>query len=596
MAEYDRNLPQVFLDRVSRMPDRTAFRFKERGAWKDVSWHDAGSIAEEIAAGLIIRGLLPGDKVALLAQTRYEWVLCDLGALMAGAVTVPIYPSNTTAQTAYILGDSDCRFVFCDNRAQLDKVARGHDALPHLQLAVMMAPEAPVAWTTTLEHLREEGGNAPESVRTELRARIAATKPDAHATYVYTSGTTGPPKAVIQTHRNHVAMTTNLARISGITPDDVELIYLPLAHSFARCLEFNHIATGHVLAFAESIDKVIDNLQEVRPTVMGSVPRIFEKAQIAIAENAQAGSPVKARLFQWALSVGLDYRERQREHRPISLALAAQHALADLLVFSQIRALFGGRIRFFVAGGAPLAPDLGRFFHATGLLIREGYGLTETCPATHMNREDAFKFGTVGPAIPGVEVRIADDGEILVRGPNVSQGYLGKPEATAEAFDARGWLHTGDVGELDEEGFLRITDRKKDIIVTSAGKNIAPQNIENLLRAHRLIGQALVYGDQRNYLTALIALDPEGALAFASQKGLGTTDLQELAENDAVREAIGACVHEVNEQLASFESIKKFRILPHGLSEAEGELTPTLKLRRSAVTLKYMDFLDAMYE
>ncbi|MBI4209476.1 MAG: long-chain fatty acid--CoA ligase [Deltaproteobacteria bacterium] len=593
------SIPGMFWKQVEKSPKKPAFKYKKGDGWTDVTWEEAGKIVKEMASGLLELGLKPGEKVAILSATRYEWILVDMAILSCGGVSIPIYPSNTPEQAAYVIQDSESRFAFVENKDQLEKIVSTKNQLPDLEKVIVIVPNGATLlnWVITLRQLQEKGAAQISKNSSEMHARTQSIDPQQEATYVYTSGTTGPPKGVVQTHLNHIAMATNLSKSVPIHKEDIQLIFLPLAHSFARALEFHHIYGGYQLAFAESIEKVVQNLQEVRPHMMGSVPRIFEKAHTAILSKISAGSPLKKAIFNWAYAVGKEVSECRQNKKVPSILTQIKHILAHKLVFSKIHQTFGGRIRFFISGGAPLSKEIALFFHALGMQILEGYGLTETCPATHVNRLDNYKFGTVGPAIPEVEVKIASDGEILVKGPNIAKGYFKKLEATREAWDPDGWFHTGDIGEIDKDGFLKITDRKKDLIVTAGGKNVAPQNIENLLKTDPYISQVMVYGDRKPYLTALITLDEAQVKKFAHDKGIQNgKDFEELAKHPEVLRLVEGIVQNKNKELASYESIKKFKILPADFTQETGELTPTLKVKRKVVSEKYKDLIERMYQ
>ena len=611
-----RNAALLFRRRVHASGGRTALRYKERegGAWRTLSWQDWDAASREIAAGLRERGVAPGDRVCLVAGTRVEWVLADVGIVMAGAVTVPIYQSNTAEQCEYIVADSGAKVVIAEDPYQLEKLA-GH-AAP--LTVVLMAPVAqlerpdargrisvaladvPAGKHTviTLADLRAAGQAWLLAHPGQLEREWDAIQPDHVFTIVYTSGTTGPPKGVVLTHKNLAFECAAVSGLLHVGEDDEQLLFLPLAHIFAKILEWTSIENGSAIAFAEGIPKLIDNMKEVRPTFMGSVPRVYEKAYVKIQASfaEKRKKAVAGRLIDWALGVGRRCsQERQAGRTPTGL-LAVQHRLADKLVFAKVKQTFGGRLRFFVSGGAPLAREIGEFFHAAGILILEGYGLTETTAATHINRADAFRFGTVGQALPGVEVRIAEDGEVLARGANILREYHGKPDATREAIDGAGWFHTGDIGVIEEGGFLRITDRKKDIIVTAGGKNVAPQNLENALKALcPYVSQVMVHGDKRNFLTALVTLAEENVVAWARARGLAHASAADLAAAPEVRALVEDAVDRLNAGLASYETIKKFAILPHDLSQEAGELTPTLKVKRKFVGEKYRHVLDGFY-
>jgi long-chain acyl-CoA synthetase len=448
----------------------------------------------------------------------------------------------------------------------------------------------------TWESLRRLGRDRRAALQSTLAERLATTRPDDVATIVYTSGTTGPPKGVIQTHGNHIAALTAGARVRHVEEGWVHLLFLPLAHSFARIESFVGPFEGLTTAFAENLDRVGDNLREVRPHFICSVPRVFEKVYARILAGVQAGSPLKRRIFNWAMGVGRAVSQRQQAGQPIPASLALRHRLAHKLVFAKLHAALGGRLQWAVSGGAPLSRDIAEFFHAAGILVLEGYGLTETCPVLTCNRVERFKFGSVGQAIPGIELRIAADGEILARGPNIAtRGYFKQPEATREVFEPDGWFHTGDIGHLDADGFLFITDRKKDLIITAGGMNLAPQNVENLLKADPFVSQAMVYGDRRPYPVALITVNPEELQKFARDQGILASDPVVLVKHPKVLERVARIVEEKNTHLQSYAKIKKFTVLAADFSQEGGELTPTLKIKRKVVTEKYRQALDELY-
>ncbi|MGH7818662.1 MAG: AMP-dependent synthetase/ligase [Candidatus Binatia bacterium] len=601
------NLAEMFFDRARTFAGRSRYRVKRDGRWVDVSWDEHGRAVREIAAGLVGTGVAPGAKVALLSGTRPEWMEIDFAILATGAVTIPIYPSNLPAECGYILWNSESSICFVENRKQLEKIRdvteRGFEIdgrqqpirLEHVFLIDGRDGDDRV---TTLDRLREHGRSVLSTRGAEIDARVKAIPRDELATIVYTSGTTGPPKGVMQTHGNHLATMEALEKIGlgrAGDPDEVDFFFLPLAHSFARANEYLGTYMGSVTAFAQSIETIPSDIRESRPTLVPSVPRIFEKIYGRILSTRDSGSPLTKAIFDWAVSVGREKSRYLQEKQPLPLWVQLQSAIADRLVFSKIHSLLGGRVKYMISGGAPLAREIQEFFHAAGILILEGYGLTETTPSLTMNRPDDYRFGTVGQAIDCVTLRIAPDGEILAKGPNVALGYFNRPEATAEAWDSEGWFHTGDIGELSDDGFLRITDRKKDLIKTSGGKYVAPQNVENLLKTQRHVSQAVMIGDNRKYCVALITLDADEVRRWAEAQGLGVTDPAELARHPKVVELIEGEVAEVNRHLASYESVKYFRIVPHDFSQETGELTPSLKVKRKVVSQKYADLIEEMY-
>jgi long-chain acyl-CoA synthetase len=570
---------------------------KRQGRWETLTWRQVAEIARELALGLLAIGRQPGEAVALLSTSRAEWVQADFAILSAGCITIPIYPSYTPEQIAYIVNDSEARTLIVEDPAQLAKVLEVRGKMEAVERIVVIQgyqgqQPSVLAW----EELRRLGQENAERLASALAERVASAASDDIATIVYTSGTTGPPKGVVQTHGNHVAALNAAAQVARLNPEDVHLLFLPLAHSFGRLESFFGVHRGLTTAFAESFDKVGENLREVRPHFICSVPRVFEKVYARILAGVEAGSPFKKKIFRWAIGVGRRVSELQQAWKPIPAGLELQRRIAHQLVFSKLHHALGGRLRFANSGGAPLSREIAEFFHAAGILILEGYGLTETCPVLTFNRPDRFKFGSVGQAIPGVELRIASDGEILARGPNVAtRGYFKKPGATAEVFDSDGWFHTGDVGRIDEDGFLYITDRKKDLIVTAGGMNIAPQNIETLLKADRFVSQAVVYGDRRPYPVALITVNPDEVARFAREQGILVTDYARLAAHPKVVERVGRIVEAKNADLQAYARIKKFAVLPVDFSQEGGELTATLKIRRRVVADKHRDVIESLY-
>jgi long-chain acyl-CoA synthetase len=593
------SLGQLYWDRVSRSDDRPAQRVKAAGGWQTTTWRAMGAEVREVALGLIALGRQPGEAVGILSQSRAEWVRADFAILSIGGVTIPVYPTYPPETLAYIVRDSQTRTLFVEDQEQLAKALAAAPETSSLESVVVMQrltdePDHPrglrvLDW----ESLRALGRERPPDEA--FSARLGAVKATDIATIVYTSGTTGAPKGVVQTHGNHLAALDMIAEASGVREGDVHLLFLPLAHSFARMESFLGVRLGLTTAFAESIERLPENLREVAPDFLCSVPRVFEKVYARILSGVANGPPLKRRIFHWALGVGRRAGRLARDGRPLPAALRVQLALANRLVFGKLRAALGGRLRFCVSGGAPLAAEIAEFFHAAGILILEGYGLTETCPILASNHPDAFKFGTVGRPFRGVEVRIAEDGEILARGPNIAQGYYGKREETAAVFQPDGWFHTGDVGEIDRDGFLRITDRKKDLIKTSGGSYVAPQHIENLLKGDPFVSQALVEGDRRPYPVALITLNGEELAKLARERGLGDKPAGELVRHAAVVDRVRRTVDGVNAHLASYAQVKRFTILPTDFTQDGGELTPTLKVKRRDVRTKYADVIESMY-
>jgi long-chain acyl-CoA synthetase len=593
----ERTLNRMFLNRIADGGDAVRYLVPRDGGYHPVTYRQAGDAAREIALGLMAAGVSRGDRVAILSGTRLEWSLVDIGGILGGFVTVPIYPSNLPDQVEYILAHSRARAVFVEDEQQHNKVSGALQRLPSLSRIVWMTgdPEGK-AGATSLDALRARGREFVAANPLALDARAEEIRPEDDLTIIYTSGTTGPPKGVVTRHSNYAFIVTSALEAVEVPRGSTFLQFLPLAHSLGRLEHFLTFDAMAVSAFARSLQTVAEDLGTVRPEIMVSVPRLYEKFYARVLSKVEEDGGLKQAIFQWALGVGREASRRRQRGEEVRGVLAWKNAVADRLVFGKIRERMGGRLRFFISGGAPLAREIAEFLHALGILILEGYGLTETSTVTTVNRLERYKFGTVGKALPGTEIRLAPDGEILVGGPHIFREYFNDPASTREAIDAEGWLHTGDIGVIDEEGFLRITDRKKDIIVTSGGKNIAPQNVENLLKNDRYVSQAFVYGDRRKYLTALITLSPEEIVAWAAQKGLAERDAEALARHPEVEKLIRGSVEEVNRGLASFEQVKKFVVLGRDFSQETGELTPTLKVRRKVVVEKYGRLLDALYE
>ncbi len=599
-----RNLAEMFFTRAGDLADRPRYRVKRDGEWRDVTWGTMATTVREVAAGLVELGIAPAQKIAILANTRPEWVEADLGIYSVGGISVPIYQSNLPHEVGYILANSESRVCFVENPKQLAKVRTvqregfeldGQRMLVEVSHLILIDGEPDGADVVTLADLRTRGRAALARSGTTIDQRIGGVGRDDLATIVYTSGTTGPPKGVMQTHGNHLAALEAVSEIGLAKEGEVDFFFLPLAHSFARMVEYFGLLVGTITAYSTSIDVLAQEIAEIKPHVIPSVPRIYEKIYARILSSRETGGTVKRWLFDWALEVGRARSLAQQQGQSPPLHIQAQALLADRLVFSRIHDVLGGRVRIMVSGGAPLAREIMEFFHATGLLILEGYGLTETTPILTCNRPNHFKFGTVGQPLDHVTLHIAADGEILAKGPNIAQGYYKRPEASAEAWDPEGWFHTGDIGEIDTEGFLRITDRKKDLIKTSGGKYVAPQNIENLLKTQLHISQAVVIGDNRKYCVALVTLDPEEIDRFARTEQIPYGDQGEICRHPRVVELIETEVQAVNKHLASYESVKYFRILDRDFSQETGELTPSLKVKRKVVTERYRDLIDEMY-
>ncbi len=570
---------------------RPAVMFKdEDGNWATRTFSQVLDSVRNLSLGLIALGIEKGDKVSILANTRPEWTYFDFAALTAGAVVAPIYQTNSPEECRYVLADSDAKVVVVEDEEQMDKVREVRDDCPQLERVIRMTGSSDDA--ISMEDLAARGAELDEA---DWEQRWRSVTPDDICTFIYTSGTTGPPKGCVISHGNYRAMLNMINSVHVIDDGELTYLFLPLAHSFAVLVQFGSFDLGATLAYWERDPmKIAANLVEVQPTYFPSVPRIFEKIYTAATARTEAAGGLTKAVFNWAIKVGHRVRELERQGREPGPLLSWQYKIADRQVLSKIRGLFGGRLRLAVSGAAPINPEILRFFEAAGVLVLEGWGMTETSTAATISTPDDYKIGTIGKPFPGCEVRIADDGEILVRGANVFQGYYKNPEATSEAL-ADGWLHTGDIGEIDEDGFIKITGRKKDIIITAGGKNITPANLEAEIKQQPLVSQCVVIGDRRPYLVALVTLDPEEVVTYAKQHGL-PEDPEALASNEQVKAEIDAHVERINQKFARVEQVKKIRILPHDLSQAGGELTPTMKVKRAAVASKYESEIDELYE
>ena len=571
--------------------EKRAVMYKEEGAseWTSQSYREVGEIVQRLALGLIDLGIEKGDKVSVLANTRPEWTYFDFAALTTGATVVPVYQTNSPDECQYVLENSDAKAVIVEDSGQLAKIRHVRDRCPVLEHVILMTGEADDA--ISADELAQSGASHDAA---EWEDRWSSVTPEDICTFIYTSGTTGPPKGCVISHGNYRAMLDMVLEVGTLGEDELTYLYLPLAHSFALLIQFGTVALGATLAYWQRDPlKIIPDLAEVKPTYFPSVPRIFEKIYTAATAAAENAGGLKKAVFDWAVRVGEKMRETERAGRQPGFLLRKQYEIADKKVLSKIRNLFGGRIEVAVSGAAPINPDILRFFDAAGVLVVEGWGMTETSTAATVATPEDFKFGTVGKPFPGCEIKIADDGEILVRGPNIFQGYYKNPEATAETL-VDGWLHTGDIGEIDPEGYVKITGRKKDIIITAGGKNITPANLEAEIKQHPLVSQCVVIGDRRPYLVAVVTLDPEEAEKFASERGL-SSDPEALAQSPEVREALDEHLAKVNAKFARVEQVKKIAILPHDLSQEGGELTPTMKVKRNVVADKYGGEIEALY-
>ena len=590
------SVARMFRDRVAATPATEAFRFPRPDGWESVTWRQAEETVTALAAGLLALGIRGQERVAIASSTRIEWLYADLAITCAGAATTTVYPTTGAEDVSYILADSGSRIVFAEDDTQIDKLRTRREHLPDLVRVITFDGTADGEWVLGLDDLSALGAGYLAEHPSAVDDAVAAVQPEDLATLIYTSGTTGRPKGVELPHRCWTYIGAGGEALGILTIDDLQYLWLPLSHSFGKMLEAVQLQIGFPTVVDGRMDKIVENLAVVRPTFMAGPPRIFEKVHAKIVQTVQEEGGFRSRLFTWAFGVADRVAKAGDEGRRPGRLDTVQHALADALVLSKIRDRLGGRIRFLVSGSAALSPDVASWFHSAGMLVLEGYGMTETSAGACIVRPDDPVFGGVGPPIPGTEVRAAEDGEIFVRGPSVMRGYHHQPEATADVLSADGWLATGDVGELDEQGRLRITDRKKDLIKTSGGKYIAPQPIEVLFKAVCPLGsQMVVHAEGRQYATALITLDPEALAQWGKAQGLGATDYEWLTADPAVRAYVQAGIDEVNGRLNRWETIKDFRILDHDFSVEAGELTPSMKVRRKVVETTYRPLLDSMY-
>jgi long-chain acyl-CoA synthetase len=601
-AHYAAPAPSVarmFLDRVDATPDREAFRHPSGDGWESLTWRQTKDRVEALAAGLLSLGVRPEGRVAVICSTRLEWVLADLAIMCAGAATTTVYPTTVAEDVTYILSDSGTTVAFAEDTAQVAKLREQRPHLPELATVVLLdgtPADEDAGWVVSLDGLTRRGLDLLRETPDAVTARVDGVLPEHLATLMYTSGTTGRPKGVRLTQSCWTYEGSAIEAIGLLRPDDVQYLWLPLSHSFGKVLLAGQLQVGFATAVDGRVDKIVENLAVVRPTFMAGAPRIFEKVHARVTQTAHGEGGPKAKIFDWAVSVGAQVSRAKQQGRSPSPALTLQNAVADRLVFAKVRARLGGRIRYLVSGSAALSAEVAEWFHGAGLVVLEGYGLTETSAATCVNRPGTFRFGTVGEPLPGTEVRIADDGEVLVRGPGVMSGYHGMEEQTAEVL-SDGWFATGDIGEIDEAGRVRITDRKKDLVKTSGGKYIAPGAIEAKFKAVcPIAGQIVVHADRRNYATALVTLDPDALATWAEHEDAGTSDYDALVKDARVHAYVARSIERLNTMLNRWETVKDFRILERDLTIEEGELTPSLKIRRKVVEQKFADVLDSMYD
>ena len=597
------NLVQIFFEQARRLGDKAGIKIKRDGRYVDISWSEWAANVEAVAGGLLSQGLQAGRKVALLSENRPEWAYADLAILACACADAPVYPTNMAPQVEYVVKDSEAVFLFVSNAEQLEKALAIIDNCPTLKKIFVFEEELPKGLlehenVMTLSKLMSAGREWLKDNAERLEAIWQNIDKDDLATLIYTSGTTGDPKGVMLTHNNFISNVISASKCVRVDSTDTFLSHLPLSHVLERMSGYYlPIYNGSVIAYAESIEMVSQNMSEVHPTIMISVPRLFEKIYDRIFDGAQQSTGIKKRLVFWAFGVAEQLAACMREGRNPGGWLQWQNGLAKKLVFAKLGDKLGGSLRFFISGGAPLPQKVAEFFYGTGYPIYEGYGLTETAPVMAVNYPSHIKFGTVGPVLEGVEVKIAEDGEILTKGPNVTIGYYNNQAATDEAF-VDGWFCTGDVGELDDENYLKITDRKKDLIVTAGGKNIAPQHLENLLKMDKYIVEVMLYGDRKKFISALLVPDFEKVEEYALKNDILFTDVKGLLENPEIRAMLGRRIEKVHQEqnIPAYEQVKKFVVMNSEFSMDNNEVTPTLKLKRKIVTAKFQKELDALYE
>ena len=590
------SVPRMFVDRVLASPGAEAFRYPDDGAWTSVTWRQVGDRVALIAAGLISLGINPEERVALASGTRYEWVVVDFAILAAGAATTTVYPTTHAEDVAFIVANSGSRIVVAEDQTQVDKLIAHRAELPAVDKVVVIDGIGDGDWVITLNELEERGKQLLAESPTAVTDRVDAIRPDQLATLIYTSGTTGKPKGVRLTQDSWTYTAAAMDSLGVLSEKDLNYVWLHLAHAFGKVMLALPLAIGFPTVIDGRVDKIVENLAVIRPTIMGAVPRIFEKVHGRVSETMAKETGLKKHLVDWAVKVGLETsRVKQSGQRP-SAALAAQFKLADRLVFAKIRDRFGGRLRFFISGSAALDREIAQWFDAIGVVVLEGYGLTETSAASTLNRPSAYRFGTVGWPMPQTDVKIADDGEILMKGPGVMDGYHNLPDATAEAIDGEGWFHTGDIGELDAEGFLRITDRKKDMFKTSQGKYVAPSAVSAHFKAIcPYASEIIIYGEGKPYCVALVGLEAEALMGWAAENGLGDKPFGEIARDGKTREMISGYVDQLNNHLNRWEQVKRFSIIDRELTVEAGDLTPSLKLKRKSVVDGFHDSIDQLY-
>jgi len=591
------SVSSMFFDRVKKSGSKEAYRYPdENEVWQSLTWDQTGDRVTRLAAGLVALGIEAEQRVAIASGTRLEWILSDLAINVAGAATTTVYPTTIANDVAYILADSDSRVVFAEDDDQVAKLREKHSELPSIIKVVVFDGTSDGDWVISFDDLEKLGEGHLDDHPTAIDERVAVTTGDSLATLIYTSGTTGRPKGVRLSHDGWVYEGYVMVAADILSEDDLQFLWLPMAHSFGKVLLTTQLAIGFPTAIDGRVPRIVDNLAVVRPTFMGAAPRIFEKAYGRIIGMTEADGGAKLKIFRWAEKVGLAHSRAVRSGKPVSPVLKAQFAVADKLVFSKVRERFGGRVRFFISGAAALSPDIAEWFHASGVLILEGYGLTENSAGAFVNHPDNFKIGSVGTAFPGSQAKIAEDGEILIKGPHVMRGYHNLDTESASTLTDEGWLHTGDEGRIDEDGFLFITGRKKELFKTSGGKYVAPPHIEGIFKGISAItSQMLVHGNERNFCSALITLDPDAVAEWAKANGMEGKSYTEVVRSPGIHELVQGQIDELNGKINRWETIKKFAILDHDLSIESGEITPSMKVKRNVVEANNKAILDGFY-
>ncbi|MFL1594003.1 long-chain fatty acid--CoA ligase [Rhodococcus ruber] len=598
-AKIDDQAPSVarlFVDRVAATPEAEAFRYPRGDGWGSTTWRQVGDRVTALAAGLIALGVEPEDPVAIASSTRYEWVLADFAIMCAGAATTTIYPTTNAPDVAFIVANSGSAVVVAEDWTQVDKLVAHRADLPEVRTVVVVDGEGDGDWVVTLADLEGRGRALLAESPSVVADRVDAIRPEQLASIMYTSGTTGKPKGVLLPHSGWTYTAAAVDAVNILGPDDLNFLWLPLSHAFGKVMLALPLQIGFTTVIDGRVEKIVENLAVVRPTFMGAAPRIFEKAHARIEAMVAEEGGAKKKIFDWAVGVGLRVSQARQEDRAPSALDRLRYRIADRLVFSTVKERFGGRLRFFVSAAAPLDRAVAQWFDAAGIIILEGYGLTETSAASFINRPYAYRLGTVGWPFPGTEVQIAEDGEVLLRGPGVMDGYHERPEATAEALEPDGWFHTGDIGELDSEGFLRITDRKKDLFKTSQGKYVAPSAISAAFKGIcPYAGEIVVYGESRPYCVALVGLDAEAITEWAGKNDMAGREFGEIARDERTHALIGECIDRLNDRLNRWEQIKRFAVLDRELSIEAGDLTPSMKLRRKLVVDNFADRIEQLY-